>query len=465
MIEVPPQFKQLADALDAVVTLAKQVTGSSGPTAGVEGLAQSRAADVERALLGIHLRHLDLDAPQVSINGVTHTKVGRYPATFYTSCGAVEVTRTLYREAGARNAPTVDLVGLQSGAVRGFWLPDAARHMAWLLQLGTSREAEATSAELGRVAYARSSFEDVGHAVGSALVADKVRIEAILAKERVPPANAHSVSVSVDRVSLPMEEDVPRPVGRPRKDAPKRNVTRVFRMAYCATVTLHDATGEAISSVRRGLMPDDDTSALGLLLSDNVKQLLAKNPALKVVLLADGAPEMWNIMESHLNQAALGVTVTSLLDLFHLLEKLAAAAKVIHGNDDARKVVHRWHMHLLNTWHAAEEVLAELQKSNRRYVQVGDGQPVHEAITYLENHRQRMRYSAAKMNGLPLGSGNVEATCKSLVEVRMRRPGARWRPGTGADVMHLRAAALSGQWARTMELLMPPPSSPLAAAA
>jgi hypothetical protein len=36
-------------------------------------------------------------------------------------------------------------------------------------------------------------------------------------------------------------------------DAPK--VARNFRMAYAATVTLHDAEGESIHTIRYGLMP------------------------------------------------------------------------------------------------------------------------------------------------------------------------------------------------------------------
>jgi hypothetical protein len=136
-------------------------------------------------------------------------------------------------------------------------------------------------------------------------------------------------------------------------------------------------------------------------------------------------PEMWNLLAEPLGDEALGAEVHELVDMWHLLEKLGRAAAVIHGSGSAGEVVRGWRLRLLNSSRAAEGILDDLKQSGREHVQVGESRPVHDAITYIENNGNRMDYASARRRGLPVGSGNVEATCKSLVEVRMKRPAVR----------------------------------------
>jgi hypothetical protein len=251
-----------------------------------------------------------------------------------------------------------------------------------------------------------------------------------------------------------MEEPAKRPPGRPRKNAPKHPVTRVYRMAYCGTVTLHDGQGNALFTIRYGQMPNRDPQALCNTMANDVFRLRQERKDLKIELLADGAAEMWNLLESSFPMEVFG-PVHRGIDFWHLMEKLDPAAKAILGGTDAAKAtMQRWQTDLKCRKDAALSILAEIEGSGCEAVVVNSEQPVHDAITYLTNNSARMNYAGALKKGLPIGSGNVEATCKTLVGIRMKRCGSRWKGDTGEHVIHLRALALSDRWTSAMDKLM-----------
>jgi hypothetical protein len=398
------------------------------------------------------LATLDVDAPTVVIDGRVHTRVHRAEGRYYTLAGDVVVARSLYR--AERNGPVVDAISLRTGAVEGVWLPETATAMAHLLQQGTPREAEDTARRLGRLPYSRSSFDRVGHAVGQLYAGRKTEIDhALIVALQIPP-EAQSVSFGIDRVSLPLEE--PRPIGRPRTGAPTRPVQRVYRMAYCTTVTFHDETGAALHTLRQGAIPSVDPRDLcDRLLADAVA-ILEQRPDLRVVLLSDGAPEMRSLLRSALNESILGTRVYELLDFWHVLKKLVPAAQVVYGEARATEEVAHWRLDLLNRNAAADDILTALTLSGTRQLRIGSTRPVHEAITYLENHRELLGYPGARRRGLPIGSGNTEATCKTLFTIRMKRSGARWKETTAGDVVNLRALALSDRWEPAVQLTLAP---------
>ena len=417
VIELPENLKTLVEPLRALVKEAARVCREAGggkavPYAAVERLLAERAAEVERAAHAGVLASLDVDSEQIRVAGNLYRRVGRYPQTYKTLAGPVTVERSLYRQLGCRNGKTVDAVTLRTGALPDGWLPQTARAMSLLMAQGTSREAEIAGRELGRLVYSHSSFERVAHMVGEVLVGMQADVEAVLREELAVDAAARSISVSLDRVSVPMEEPRPRPVGCPQKNAPKRPCERVFRMAWCATLTLHDKDGEAIRTLRYGRMPAGDAAKLCAGVLADAQALLAKKRRLDVVLLADGAAELWTLLDAAFNEASLGKPVHRLIDAWHLLEKLGAAARVIHRDEAvASEQVRHWRMRLMNGSGAAKEILAALRESGKEQARVGKQRPVHEAITYLENNGDRMDYATARRGGQPIGSGAVEATC------------------------------------------------------
>ncbi|MCP4486930.1 MAG: ISKra4 family transposase, partial [Gammaproteobacteria bacterium] len=162
----------MAAALETMKqTIARTGGGKSVDYAGVERTISEEAAAIERESHRAILQSLDIDVPTVVIGGIRYNRVGRCDAPYHTMAGSVSIERSLYRQSGQRGGQpggkVVDPVSLRAGVVGDGWLPNAARAMAHKVQQGTSREAEASAREVGRLPYSRSSFEKVAHLVGA----------------------------------------------------------------------------------------------------------------------------------------------------------------------------------------------------------------------------------------------------------------------------------------------------------
>ena len=69
---------------------------------------------------------------------------------------------------------------------------------------------------------------------------------------------------------------------------------------------------------------------------------------------------------------------------------------------------------------------------------------VETELAYFRKHRHRMRYQRFADEGLPIGSGVVEAACKTLVTQRMKQSGMRWGEDGGQAILTVRGWTQSG---------------------
>jgi len=136
-----------------------------------------------------------------------------------------------------------------------------------------------------------------------------------------------------------------------------------------------------------------------------------------------------------------------MVDFWHLLEKLAAAATA--AGEVAKSAVAGFRRALLENDDAIAAIETELHTWALRYAPLDASSDdkrerlpdaLHAAVTYLANNADKMRYATAHRAGLPIGSGTVEATG---VETRMRRAGSRWAEAGAQPILALRALATS----------------------
>src|SRR5438094_2705935 len=130
----------------------------------------------------------------------------------------------------------------------------------------------------------------------------------------------------------------------------------------CWWVTLLDEDGVGRIMILYGFMPDGDVIGLRDRLVADAATLRSKRPDLKLELLCDGAPEMWNLLEEGF-LPKFGNDLYRLVDLHHLMEKLGAAARMINDSTGAGERLRRWKMSVLNRARAATGILEDVTAS------------------------------------------------------------------------------------------------------
>ena len=384
--------------------------------------AHTESAVTEQALA----RH-DVDLPFVFIDGKMHRRACRCAQTYLTAAGPVSVTRTLYR--ARRGERAVAALERRVGIVEGYWTPLAARQGAVLVSHLTPRDAEQVLATLGHMQPSKSSLDRLPKALSARWEAQREDFEATVRKATVEvPEAARAVVVSLDGVMAPM-----RHAGR-------------YREAGCATVSLVDGDGERLASVRMARMPQAHKATLKTMVAAEVEAVLAQRPDLTVVKVADGAKDNWTFLTGTLPEGV------ELIDFYHAVAHLKDAFDTAHGADSptAAAQFKKYRHRLRHEPDGVERVIRALvylrskSPGNERIAQV---------LGYFRTNRHRMGYADAKAKGLPIGSGVVEAACKTLVTERLKRSGMRWGARGGQAILTLRSLVQSCRFDHAWPLL------------
>jgi hypothetical protein len=397
---------------------------------------------LERRLGGIGDRYGD----EIAIGGKRYRRHQLGRVGYHSLCGEVSIERWTYRQIGVRNGPTVVAVDLAAGLLQG-----ATPAMAFAVAQGfarmPSRHLEEEMRALHRCPPSRSTLERLGHGLGGAARQDVVEIEAVLRKAERLPQGAHAIAVGLDRTSVPMIEERPLTHGpssprKPRRTPyvrqPPHPFDVMYRMAYIGTVSIVDRHGDAIVTRRYAASAEEGAEDLVARMMADVRNARAQRSNLPVVIVQDGAPELWGLMWEALR--ANGVhRWHEAIDRYHLNEKLAHALDEAEKDEATRRQRYGTWMHMLDhDAYAIEKIDAWL--STRRAALRGKAAIAFDQLTsYISGNQARMRYAKLRRAGFPTGSGVTEGACKSLIAMRAKRSGQRWYHDGLTAVLTLRA--------------------------
>ncbi len=167
------------------------------------------------------------------------------------------------------------------------------------------------------------------------------------------------------------------------------------------------------------------------------------------VVLVDGDPTQLRAVKNEARR--IGVTVTILTDLVHVLEYIWSAARALFGESNPK--AESWvgdRLLALLTGRTGGDVARTIRwwaARNKKPTPAAQ-LAIRVSCRYLaDRSRTRlMHYQDALRDGLPIATGVIEGACRSLVKDRMDRTGARWSL-TGAEaVLRLRAIRASGDF-------------------
>ena len=71
---------------------------------------------------------------------------------------------------------------------------------------------------------------------------------------------------------------------------------------------------------------------------------------------------------------------------------------------------------------------------------------IEREINYFENNKERMRYKKFRDMGLFIGSGVIEAGCRTIIGQRLKQSGMHWTVKAANNIIALRCCMFSNRW-------------------
>jgi hypothetical protein len=358
--------------------------------------------------------------------------------SFDTVLGLVTVTRAWYHCAACGHglAPRDAGLGIEGQSMS----PGLAAMNDLAAVAGPFAGAARLLEELAGTRLTVKRVERAAEASGAAVAAaGRDRATLIATRKLVPlppsplPGNLYA---AIDGTGVPVTSR--ETAGRPGKGEDGRARTREVKLAVFFTQDKTDKDGypvrdrtsaSVIATFQPAAVFGDLVKAEGIRRgADHIRQF---------TILGDGAPWIWNIATAKFPGA------TQIVDLYHAREHLHSLTRSLEFMLGDRR----------DKWLAArlEDLdygyIDGIEAAVREYPLEGvKKDEVGKELGYFLNNAPRMRYHWFRQCGLFVGSGAVEASCKTVIGQRLKQSGMHWTVAGADSIVALRCKEASSQW-------------------
>ena len=230
---------------------------------------------------------------------------------------------------------------------------------------------------------------------------------------------------------------------------PSKTFDADWREPKLVTIFVHDERGKMVEvskSMIDGTLLGPD--AIAELVAMHLHRLGAAR-ASSVTFIADGAPWIWDRIDSIIELAGLAdVPTHQVLDCCHAVHHISLALASLGLDSTERMPLYREHRSLLRNgqWRRVVEELSSLQNEQEP---VAD---LETEINYLRRHGEagRLSYPSFRRQGLPCGSGAIESSIRRVINLRLKSNAMFWRSNNAESMLQVRCQVVPDRWDAAM---------------
>jgi hypothetical protein len=343
--------------------------------------------------------------------------------------GSFNLMRGYYKTAQGRCFPMDEVLGLTDS-----YTPGLAKMMCRAAGTdGSYDEAQETLSVYAGVTVPASQIRRMVQRIGPEI--------AQWSAEREEPRReaAPTLYVSYDGTGVPMRKSETQ--GRRGKQPDGSAATREVKLGSVFTSEEVDDEGNPIRDPGSTtyVASFENAEAFGAMIRQEAR-LRGVGQAKRVAVIGDGARWIWHLARINFPQAE------QILDFYHACEHLSKLANALFPNSEERvgKLVRKW-----TKWLEKDKVLRVVEEARKHLPHHGPRRDT--AITeigYFEINADRMMYASFREQGYFIGSGVVEAGCKTVVGKRTKQSGMFWRIAGAQNILDIRCSVISDTYDR-----------------
>jgi len=356
------------------------------------------------------LTQFDTDGTPINIGNQTFTSKGQIQTSYQTPYGPTKVARHVYQS--------------HSGGKTYVPLEKDAR----IIITSTPRFAKVVTSKISESSIGqvkRDLIENHNRPINNKTIQEITEVVGVFAAVKedvwnyaIPELDkkVHGIGVALDGACMLMKDDG-------------------WRVAMTGAISLYDKEGERLHSAYYASAPEYGKEKFKTKFENEILKIKEIFPKVTSVGVADGAKDNWPLLEKH--------TDFQILDFYHATIYIGEYAQARFKKAEEREEWLEINLHKLK--HNSGGVVRLLTEIINNPVKSKDLQS--KVVTYIENHSHQMKYNKLVERNLPIGSGVIEAACKTIIKQRMCKSGSRWTEDGAEIILTLRCLNnTDGKW-------------------